>query len=720
MNDFNSVQPDWLDLEIYPSVEAKDLLLRALRLVSNCGEYKKQENQAVLCRLLCELHSDSVLLCAGILFYARLDEKISDEEIKEECSVEVVELFKAFNALSLIDNLLDREKSDIEQLRKMLLAMARDMRAVILKLALQVVVMRQIHRFTPKEQQKRAMQTRDLFAPLANRLGIAQLKWQLEDGALKVLEPDIYQEISQNLEEKRVDRERYIARIISELEYELQNKSIKINRIYGRVKHINSIYLKMKRKRLRFDQLNDIRAVRVEVETEEDCYRALSVVNELWQPVIEEFDDYIAHPKPNGYQSLHSTLIGPENRMLEVQIRTTKMHEKAELGIAAHWKYKEKGVKHSRQFEQQIEWLRRLLDGKGDEKRGDVILDQFRNEAFRDRVYAVSPEGRVIDLPEGATPLDFAYHIHTQIGHRCKGAKINGHLVPLTTALKNGDSVEIITRKEPAPSPDWLAEHLGYLQSGKAKAKVRSYFKKQEREKSIETGREMLAREMKRLDISAANVDFDAVARKFNLINEDDLLTAIGNGGLSVLAVAHEISREQSKHQKKEQTLGERLAEIPVKAAKNSKKQDIEIEGGVDLPINFASCCRPVPPCEVIGFITQGRGINIHRKTCQNAEHLAAKHPERILQAKWNAASQGRYVSDIYVYAYDRVGVLRDISQVIANEKTTISKIDLSHNQRGDLEGKISIEIADVAQLSRIMDRLRQIKDVAEIKRIKA
>lgn len=701
---------------VYPDTAARELIEAAATLAFG-SSHEADERTKILTQLLVELRGDATLVSAGILVTTWRSKKVKPEQIQEICGETVLNLLRGLDDLALIDHLHDREQSDLEQLRKMLLAMASDMRAAILKLSLQVVAMRLIHQYDNANKQRLALQTRDLFAPLANRLGIAQLKCELEDSALRILEPDIYQEISAALEQKRIDRERYIQRVIAELTFQLEKADIAICRIYGRVKHINSIYQKMKRKRLRFEQVNDVRAVRVEVETESECYQVLSIVNELWQPIAAEFDDYIANPKANGYQSLHSTLIGPDKRTLEVQIRTRAMHERAELGVAAHWKYKEKGLRHSKQFEQQIEWLRRMLEGKGDEHRGDVVFDQFRNEAFRERVYAVTPQGKVVDLPEGSTPLDFAYHVHTQLGHRCRGAKINGNIVPLTTALKNGDTVDILTHKEPNPSLDWLSEHLGYLQSGRAKAKVRSYFKKQAKEKSVELGKEMLLRELRRLSLDSSG-NLEEIAKKFNVHSEVDLYAGIGFGDINLLTVAHEIAARQQSKQTEHISLDERLARIPIKAARKAKSGNVEIDGIDDLMLNFATCCQPVPPCTITGFITQGRGVNIHRADCQNIEHLAKAHPERIIEVRWRDSGSGSYAMDLAILAYDRPHILRDISQIMSNERVPILHVQMKQNQRHQLEGRFTLEISDMAQLSRLIDRLLQTKDIIEVRRL--
>lgn len=715
-----AARPSWLPgADIYPDHDARALIECAFDLAGSACDSALDVRSRTLCTLLVSLRSDAILVATGLLVFAYREGHLDKQILTERCGQDVLSLLEGLETLNLIDHLHERENSDLEQLRKMLLAMARDMRVVVLKLALQVVAMRGVTELPPEKQQRLALQSRDLFAPLANRMGIAQLKFELEDNALHILEPDIYQEIAAALEEKRGDRERYIERIIAVLEQTLNEAGIPILRIYGRVKHINSIYLKMKRKHLRFEQINDIRAVRVEVRTKEQCYQVLSVVTDLWRPLTEEFDDYIAHPKENGYQSLHTTLIGLEGRRLEIQIRTRTMHEHAELGMAAHWKYKEKTLHHSQRFERQIEWLRRMLEGSGDVARGDVVFDQFRNEAFRERVYAVTPQGMVVDLPEGATALDFAYHVHTQLGHRCKGAKINGHMVSLTTALKNGDTVEILTHKKAQPSLDWLSDHLGYLHSARAKAKVRSYFKKQEKAKSVALGRDMLAHELHRLGIAASDEDMPELCHKFNVQSIDDLYAGIGFGDLGLLTVAHElIACAKARQQTEKPSLDERIARIPVRASRRRKSQHIEVDGVEDLMINFATCCHPVPHCAITGFISQGRGINIHRSDCANIIHLARQYPERIVEVRWSEDSEGQYAIDIAILAYDRPHLLREMTRILANERVPILGVAMAHNDHEQLQGKFSVEVSDMGQLSRVINRLGQIKGVSEVNRL--
>lgn len=713
------LRPNWLpDARTYSDPEAVAEVERAYDLAYASRGVEPDERTQMLTEILLTLGSDAVLVATGLLIWPWREEQLDKKDIIETCGQTVYELLQGVDALQLIDTLHEQEQSSLERLRKMLLAMANDMRAVILKLALQVVAMRRIEHYTPQEQQRLALQTRDLFAPLANRMGIAQIKWELEDSALHILEPDIYQELTKALNERLDMRNHYIRRVIDILSTELKKAKVPYKRIYGRAKHINSIYQKMKRKGLRFEQLNDVRAVRVEVETQEQCYQVLSILSSLWKQVPEEFDDYIAHPKANGYQSLHVTLIGPDERILEVQIRTTAMHEQAELGMAAHWMYKEKGVQHSRQFEHQIEWLRRMLEGAGDTKRGDIVFDEFRNEAFRDRVYTVTPQGKVVDLPEGATPLDFAYQVHTQLGHRCRGAKVNGQMVPLTTPLKNGDTVEVLTQKDPNPSMDWLSDHLGYLQSARAKAKVRSFFKKREKEKSVESGRELLTRELRRLNLSASDDDLREVGKKFNVHSDVDLYAGIGFGDISVLMVAHEVAEMHQEKPPEQPSLDERIARIPVRSSKHLKGQNVIVEDVEDMMINFATCCHPVPPCRITGFVTLGRGVNIHRSDCPNVIHLGKEHPERIINVRWNGENEGLYAIDIGILSFDRPHVLRDMTQVLSNERITIVSVSIEHNDREQLEGKFTVEVNDMGQLSRVIDRLSNVKDVINVRRL--
>jgi GTP pyrophosphokinase len=602
------------------------------------------------------------------------------------------------------------EHRQLESLRKMLLAMARDVRVVLIKLAVQLNRMRHLNILPREEQRRVAQETLDIFAPLANRLGIARIKWELEDLALRFLEPEIYKRLARSLEERRIERERYIATVVQRLQAELQKAGIE-GEVSGRVKHIYSIWRKMQRKQLPFEQIFDVRAVRIMVNSVADCYAALGVVHALWNHIRREFDDYIANPKDNGYQSLHTAVVGPEGKALEVQIRTFEMHQNAELGIAAHWRYKEGGAGQGNSFEQQIGWLRQMLEWKEETADAGDFLDHFKAEAFQDQVYAVTPKGNIVEMVQGATPLDFAYHIHTEVGHRCRGAKVNGRIVPLSYELKNGDQVEILTTKAGTPSRDWLLSHLGYLRTSRAQAKVRAWFKHQDREKSITAGRAALEKEFQRLDVDGKRIDLQELAEKFNFTKPDDLLAAIGYGTVTIGQVIAKI-----------QALILAPPAETLRIARRSRVEEggsgIRIRGVGRLLTHIASCCKPVPFEPIAGFITQGRGVTIHRQDCPNLLNLISRKRERIIEVSWGQDTQATYAVDIQIEAYDRAGLLRDITSVLVNEKVNV----LASNTLTDTEiamarMDLTLEISDVEQLSRVLDKIAQIPNVARVRR---
>ena len=603
-------------------------------------------------------------------------------------------------------------QSQLEGLRKMLLAMAHDVRVVLIKLALRLCQMRDVDRLPQSTRQRFAQETLDLFAPLANRLGIGQFKWELEDLSLRTLDPDNYKAIARALDERRTDRERYIKSVMSRLARELAKASIRAE-ISGRAKHIYSIWRKMQRKHLAFEQVFDVRAVRVLVNSVSECYAALGVVHSLWTNIPQEFDDYIAHPKENGYQSLHTAVIGPEGKTLEVQIRTVEMHQNAELGVAAHWRYKEGNKGRDVAYEKQIAWLRRLLEWKDNDVSADDFIDYFRAEVFRDRVYVITPKGDVIDLPQGATPLDFAYHIHTEVGHRCRGAKVNGRIVPLNYELTNGDRVEIITAREGNPSHNWLRPHLGYLRTSRARAKVRHWFRQQGRDKAIAAGRSALEQEFQRLDINPKQVDVDKLAARFNFNRADDVYAALGNEDLTTASVVGLLQ---------ELILPPPQETLPVsrKSRSDGAGSGIRIRGVGNLLTQIAGCCKPVPYEPIIGFITQGRGVSIHRQDCPNLINLENFHQERFIEVDWgDEEDKAAYPVEVQVEAFDRPGLLRDITQVLANERINVT----ATNTRSDPETAsavltMTVEVNDLAQLSRLLDRIGQLSNVTSVRRL--
>lgn len=520
----------------------------------------------------------------------------------------------------------DEAAQQIESLRKMLLAMVEDIRVVLIKLAERTQTLRDLSSADADMQRRIAQETHSLFAPLANRLGVWQIKWELEDMSVRYLEPALYKKVARLLDERRLDRERYIADVIARLQQALAQTGIHAE-VTGRPKHIYSIINKMKRKRIDFDQLYDVRAVRILADDIGQCYAALSIVHELWPPIAGEFDDYIANPKSNGYRSLHTAVIGPRELALEVQIRTRQMHHDSELGVAAHWRYKE-NKKSDANFDEKISWLRRILEWKAELADSGDLREQFKNQLLQDRVYALTPQGKVIDLPRGATPVDFAYTLHTDLGHRTRGAKVDGSIVPLNYKLQNGQRVEILTARHGAPSRDWLSPVLGYLRSARARAKVRHWFKTRNPDDSIAQGRALFEREMQRLGVSAINQEKIAQRLRFN--RPEDLLTALGRGEITPRRVGAAIRQELPA----KPAMPVAPAAKPI--APRTSSTGVLVEGVNNLMIHMAKCCKPEAPDAIFGYITRDRGITIHSAHCAFMQRIPKDKKDRMLKAEWS------------------------------------------------------------------------------------
>ncbi|MGB5332067.1 MAG: bifunctional (p)ppGpp synthetase/guanosine-3',5'-bis(diphosphate) 3'-pyrophosphohydrolase [Woeseiaceae bacterium] len=612
------------------------------------------------------------------------------------------------NQFSLPDDWQPGEALAVQQseaLRKMLLAVVSDVRLVLVRIAEQLFRLRQAKTAPREMQQALALEAREIYASLANRLGVWQLKWELEDLAFRYLDPDTYLDIARTLKEKRTEREGFLDDVQETLKRELGTQGIEAT-ISGRPKHIYSIWRKMQRKGRGIESLYDIRAVRILVDDIGECYAALGVVHNLWSYIPGEFDDYIANPKENNYQSLHTAVIGPEGKTLEVQIRSHDMHRHAELGVAAHWRYKEGGGAPAA-FDQKIQFLRQLLEPTDD---GADLLDQIREDFFEDRVYAISPKGDVVELPASATPLDFAYHVHTQVGHRCRGAKVNGRIVPLTYHIENGDHVEIITGSQSKPSRDWLSPKLGYLAGARARAKVRNWFRQQDRDQHQRQGREILDRELARLGVK--DMATDSIAKQLKLKDTDTLCVALGAGDLTSASIATALQHLRGKE------LPDRIRSRRHNLQKGSKPDSTAVSGIGDLMCNFARCCRPVPPEPIVGYITQGRGVSIHRQDCGNFLGLNRRHPERIVEIGWGKHDAGAYPVDLTLHAFDRSGLIRDITSVLADDHANV--IDLkSHTDKKSMQVvmDISIEISDLPTLSTAITRLEQIPNVVSVRR---
>ena len=593
-------------------------------------------------------------------------------------------------------------QSQVEGLRQMLLAMVEDIRVVLIKLAERAHALRCLAQSEDEAaRQQVAREVRELFAPLANRLGVWQLKWEMEDLSYRFLQPQNYKRIARLLDEKRLDRERYIAEVVAQLHAELLAAGVKAD-VTGRPKHIVSIINKMARKGLEFDQLYDIRAVRILVPELRDCYTALGIVHNLWQPIPGEFDDYIAQPKSNDYRSLHTGVIGAEGKALEVQIRTFDMHNHAELGVAAHWRYKEGGTATG--AEDKIAWLRKILQWKDEVADSAELAELFKNELFQDRIYVLTPQGRVIDLPAGASPVDFAYQVHSDLGHRCRGAKLDGVMVPLNTPLKNGQRVEIITVKQGGPSRDWLNPTLGYLVTQRARAKVRHWFKYQHFDENVTDGRALLDKELHRL--GAVDVNLDKLAHKFSEPKVDEFLAALGRGDITPHQVASAIQEQIAP-----------VAAVPVKtravrAPSTQAADSILIEGVDNLPVTLARCCKPAPPDAIVGYATQGRGISVHRRDCANVQRVTGERAARLLAADWGGGGGG-FDSDIVVEAYDRQGLLRDISDILAKERLAVERVN-TESRKGMAAMQFGVRASSLEQISRALSRIQGLPNVIE------
>jgi GTP pyrophosphokinase len=595
-----------------------------------------------------------------------------------------------------------------ETLRKMLLAVAVDPRLVVARLAEQLIRLRQARELTPPEQQRLAMETREILAPLANRLGLWSLKWELEDLSFRYLEPEQYHRIAHALAERRVDRERYILSVCALLKRELRQAGV-ASMVFGRPKHIYSIARKMQRKHLGFEQLFDVRAVRIVVESIAECYAALGVVHGLWRYVPGEFDDYIATPKGNEYRSIHTAVLGPEDKSLEVQIRTRDMHEQAELGVAAHWRYKEGGTRDAG-YERKIEWVRRVLDPTQAAELDEDPIERLKSELFADRIYAMTPRGEVVDLPRGSTPLDFAYHVHTDLGHRCRGAKINGRIVPLNQPLANGEVVEIITGKQSAPSRDWLSPDEGFLASARSRAKVRAWFRRIDESEHRASGRESLERELTRAGAGPESIA--ALVRELKAESAEDLQRSIGEGEISSTALAQALARLRTPEPAP-------LAMVRTRPQRRPGRSPVEIEGVGDLPITMARCCAPVPPEVIAGYVTLGRGVTIHRSRCASLLRMRALKPERVLNVEWALDSDSLMPVRIRVEAFDRRGLLRDVSDVMALEKLSIDGVN-SDTDPNDRIATIVMRTAvrDHEQLGRVLQRLSAVPNVLRAQRL--
>ena len=657
---------------------------------------------------LAELQLDASSLAAALLHDVPENCGISVSDIEAKFGSEVGKLVDGTTKLGRLSwqapEGLATKESQAENLRKMLVAMAEDLRVVFIKLADRLHNMRTLDALSLEKQRNIAQETLEIYAPLAHRLGIWELKWQLEDLSFRYLEPEKYHQIANLIAARRAQRESFIAQVTQILREEFDRVGLRAE-MSGRPKHIYSIYQKMEKYSAlgkHFDDIHDLLALRVLVGTVPDCYSAVGVIHSLWRPLPDEFDDFIANPKPNGYQSLHTTVMYQGTTPLEVQIRTYDMRHIAEYGVAAHWRYKE-GEKNDIHFEERIAWLRQLIDWHREFSGAEEFLESVKTDIFIDQVFVYTPKGEIKDLPKGSTPLDFAYRVHTELGHRCVGAKVNGRLVPLTYQLNNGDVVEIMSAKgAKGPSRDWLNPHLGYIKTSHAREKIRQWFKKQELAENIERGRELLDKELRRLGVKLS--EREELAKLFKYDSLDDFLFAIGYGGVTT----HQIALKLAVQREQPRVVAKAAPPKPPTSA-------IQVLGVGDLLIQLAQCCRPVPGDKIVGYVTRSRGVTIHRDDCYNVIHEDEK--ERLIPVEWGQ-TDSLYPVSIQVEAWDRVGLVRDITTVVAEEKVNIVVVSFVNHDDHTTSTFLTLETRDLAQLSRLLAKIEGVRGVISVTRV--
>ncbi len=726
--------------EHYSAVD-RELILRAYQFAEAAHQGQKRASGepyithcVAVAAILAELEVPPTIIAAGLLHDTVEDTKVTLEDVRKEFGDEITRLVDGVTKLTHLPRVSrgDQHYSEIEEygldeeeptetnddvrrkllaqetLRKTFLAMGEDIRVVLIKLADRLHNMRTLW-YMPEHKRKRiAQETLDIFAPLANRLGIWQVKWELEDLGFRYVDPEKYKEIAELLSQRRADRQKQIDEIIDRLNTTLEATGIHAE-ITGRPKHIYSIYRKMQEKARTFDMLMDLRGVRLLVANTQDCYAALGVIHTHWRPIPHEFDDYIAAPKDNNYQSLHTAVIYDDGKPLEVQIRTKEMHQSAEYGIASHWRYKEKGGRIDEGYEQRVNLLRRLMDWRQEVTDAAEFMDGIKTDVFQDRVYVFTPRGDIIDLPQGSTPIDFAYHVHTEIGNRCRGAKINSKLVTLDYELKTGDQVEILTAKHGGPSRDWLNPNLGLVKTQRARAKIRSWFKWQDRELNFTQGRSVLEREFRRLGL---DMEPEKLAKSFDFRSAEDLYVAIGCGDITVGKIVSKLA-DLGKEKVTDPLLIPRPA--PDEGKLQQQNATVTVLGLKGILTTFARCCKPVPGDEIIGYITRGRGVTIHRQDCPNM--LTLDERDRIIRVSWGTAPK-TYPVPVEIKAYDRQGLMGDISAILGEENINIMDVNMkvSHHLA---TLSLVLEVGDISQLSRVLTRIENLPNVTEAHRIK-
>ncbi len=714
----------------------RNLIQRAYRVAAEAHAPQKRASGEpyithciAVADILAGLKVPPAVVAAGLLHDTVEDTPITLDDIRNDFGDEVARLVDGVTKLTelprvsrggeagddnhiLLDpidakqQILGRKASLVnETLRKTFLAMGEDPRVPLIKLADRLHNMQTLSSLKEHKRIRIAQETLDIFAPMANRLGIWEFKWQLEDLAFRYVNPEMYKEIARKLEEKRTEREKKMGEIILRVSAALQENHIEGN-VSGRPKHIYSIYRKMMKKGVTFEQMNDIRGVRILLKEKHDCYMVLGIVHSLWRPIPGEFDDYIGVPKDNFYRSLHTTVLYDDGRHLEFQIRTVEMHQEAEFGIAAHWRYKE-GHAHDLEYQKRVSYIRQMIqEWREDSEDASDFVESMKSEVLQDRVYAFTPRGDVVDLPQGATPIDFAYFIHTEVGHCCRGAKVNGKLVPLDYHIKTGDQVEILTAKRGTPSRDWLNPNLGLVTTHRAREKIRHWFKVQDREYNVTQGRAILDKELARLGVGGISIE--KLARDFGLRSVEDFSFAIGAGDLAISRIITHLAQEEEKEPTKDDL---------VKPSTEDTSGTISVLGLRGVQTNVAKCCNPAPGDEIVGYITRGRGASVHRSDCPNI--LSMREPERIVKASWGTPNV-TYPVSVRIRAFDREGIVKDVSSIISDEKINITDWDVKTTKdRTQAVLDVVMEVKDITQLSRVLTKIEKLPNIRDAIRVR-
>ncbi|WP_411681052.1 RelA/SpoT family protein [Clostridium thailandense] len=708
----------------------KDMVQRAYSLAYSAHKDQRRESgepyimhPLEVAGILADMGMDTSAITAGLLHDVIEDTNYTYEEVSKEFSEEVANLVEGVTKLGKI-KYKTKEEQQADNVRKMLLAMAKDIRVILIKLADRLHNMRTLKYMSVEKQKEKAKETFDIYAPLAHRLGMFKIKWELEDLAFRYMNPNEYYFIVRKIAEKRVERENYIELVVNQLQESLDKSGIPAE-IDGRPKHFYSVYRKMVKKNKTIDQIFDLTAFRILVDTVKDCYAALGIVHTIFKPIPGRFKDYIAMPKPNMYQSLHSTVIGPQGKPFEIQIRTFEMHKTAEYGIAAHWKYKE-GVENAEDIDKKLTWLREILEWQRETSDAEEFMEGFKIDLFSDEVFVFTPKGSVINLPNESTPIDFAYRIHTDIGNRCVGAKVNGKMVPLDYCLKTGEIVEVLASSAPkGPSIDWLS----MVKSNQAKSKIRAWFKKAKREENIVKGKETLEKETKKQGYNFGEIAkgefLDNILKKYNMNSIDDLYAAVGIGALVPATVVGKLKELYSKTEKLDANELKIIQEQLNKSNKHHENKDkgtspgIIVKGETNLLVRFAKCCNPVPGDDIVGYITKGRGVSIHRKDCKNIDSLLKNEENKLVEVSWGRPKGAAFVAEIQINAEDREGLLAESMEIISDSKTSLYAVNAKPPKNGIAKINIKLKISNTEDLKDVMKKIKKIKGVIDVYRTK-